>query len=147
MSKKVKKKRINSLTPNKKYYSSSEETKTRDNSKNCVYPTLSNELTKKLVPNIMIITKENEFNLEASYTKQVTSDTNDNNITNKPKKKIKKIIKKNNTIKENNWNLSNKINPAKHRMPSPVIKSNIGKRPPLPNSGQRIHLNKNEKFN
>ena len=47
----------------------------------------------------------------------------------------------------NQNNLKNKINPAKHRMPSPVIKSNLGKRPPLPNSGQRIHLNKNEKFN
>ena len=44
-------------------------------------------------------------------------------------------------------NIKNKYNPAKHRMPSPVIKSNFGKRPPLPNSGQRIHLNKSEKFN
>ena len=42
--------------------------------------------------------------------------------------------------------LKNKFNPAKNRMPSPVVKSNIGKRPPLPNSGQRIHLNKSEKF-
>ena len=114
--KKVKKKRINSLTPNKKYYSSSEETKTRDNSKNAFGSSLSNELikNKKNISNIMIISKENEFNLAASYTKIIT---NDNNILNKPKKKIKKIIKK--TInkenkeykenKENNWNSSNKI--------------------------------------
>ena len=47
----------------------------------------------------------------------------------------------------NQNNLKNKFNPAKNRMPSPVVKSNIGKRPPLPNSGQRIHLNKSEKFN
>ena len=47
----------------------------------------------------------------------------------------------------NQNNIKSKINPAKHRMPSPVIKSNIGKKPPLPNNGQRIHLNKSEKFN
>ena len=46
----------------------------------------------------------------------------------------------------NQNNLKNKFNPAKNRMPSPVVKSNIGKRPPLPNSGQRIHMNKSEKF-
>ena len=41
----------------------------------------------------------------------------------------------------------NKYNPAKHRMPSPVIKSNnFMKRPPLPNSGPRIRTNKNDKF-
>ena len=48
----------------------------------------------------------------------------------------------------NNYPNKNKFNPAKHRMPSPVIKSNnIMKRPPLPNSGPRIHANKNDKFN
>ena len=47
----------------------------------------------------------------------------------------------------NQNNIKNKFNPAKHRMPSPVIKSNFGKRPPLPNSGQRLQLNKSEKFN
>ena len=47
----------------------------------------------------------------------------------------------------NQNNIKNKYNPAKHRMPSPVIKSNFGKRPPLPNNGQKIHLNKSEKFN
>ena len=46
----------------------------------------------------------------------------------------------------NQNNLKNKFNPAKNRMPSPVVKSNIGKRPPIPNSGQRIHMNKSEKF-
>ena len=41
----------------------------------------------------------------------------------------------------------NKYNPANHRMPSPVIKSNnFMKRPPLPNSGPRIRTNKNDKF-
>jgi hypothetical protein len=76
--KKVKKKRINSLTPNKKYYSSSEETKTRDNSKNAFGSSLSNELikNKKNISNIMIISKENEFNLAASYTKIITNDNN-----------------------------------------------------------------------
>ena len=47
----------------------------------------------------------------------------------------------------NQNNMKNKFNPAKHRMPSPVIKSNFGKRPPLPNSGQKILMNKSEKFN
>ena len=47
----------------------------------------------------------------------------------------------------NQNNIKNKFNPAKNRMPSPVVKSNIGKRPPLNNSGQRIHMNKSEKFN
>ena len=107
--KKVKKKRMKSLTPNIRYISSSEETKTRDNSKKGVCTPLSNELTNKIfVPNIMIISKENEFNLAASYTKLLTNDVNDNTITNKPKKKIKKIIKKNDN-KENNWNSSKKI--------------------------------------
>ena len=105
--KKVKKKRMTSLTPNIRYISSSEETKTRDNSKNAFY-TSSNELIKKkYVPNIMIISKENEFNLDGSYTKLITSDIPDNIIINKPKKKVKKFIKKN--IKENNWNKSNTI--------------------------------------
>ena len=105
--KKVKKKRMISLTPNIRYISSSEETKTRDNSKNGFY-TSSNELTKKkYIPNIMIISKENEFNLEASYTKLITNNIPDNTITNKPKKKLKKYIIKIN--KDNNWNKSNKI--------------------------------------
>ena len=48
----------------------------------------------------------------------------------------------------NNNPNKNKFNPAKHRMPSPVIKSNnFVKRPPLPNSGPRIRANKNDKFN
>ena len=47
----------------------------------------------------------------------------------------------------NQNNLRNKFNPAKHRMPSPVIKSNFGKRPLMGNNGQRIHMNKSEKFN
>ena len=48
----------------------------------------------------------------------------------------------------NNNQNKNKFNPAKHRMPSPVIKSNnFMKRPPLPNSGPRIRANKNDKFN
>ena len=107
--KKVKKKRMKSLTSNIRYSSSSEETKTRDNSKNGVCTTLLNEFAKKkCAPNIMIISKENELNLTASYSKIETNDTNDTTITNKPKKKIKKINKKNNN-KDNNWNTSNKI--------------------------------------
>ena len=48
----------------------------------------------------------------------------------------------------NQNNIRTKYNPAKNRMPSPVIKSsNFGKRPPLPNSGPRIRTNKNDKFN
>ena len=47
----------------------------------------------------------------------------------------------------NQNNIRNKFNPAKHRMPSPVIKSNIGKRPLIGNNGQRLHMNKSEKFN
>ena len=47
----------------------------------------------------------------------------------------------------NQNNMKNKFNPVKNRMPSPVVKSNIGKRPPLNNTGQRIHMNKSEKFN
>ena len=93
--KKVKNKRINSLTPNKTNYSSSEETKTRDNSINAIYSSnKQNELNKnkKVIPKIMIISKENEFNLTASSTQLIT---NNNSISNKPKKKIKKIIKKN----------------------------------------------------
>jgi hypothetical protein len=47
-----------------------------------------------------------------------------------------------------NNNMRMKFNPAKHRMPSPISKgNNIGKRPPLPNSGQRIRTNKSDKFN
>ena len=53
-------------------------------------------------------------------------------------------------LNNNNYqnNMKTKFNPARHRMPSPVIKSsNFGKRPPLPNSGPRIRNNKNDKFN
>ena len=47
----------------------------------------------------------------------------------------------------NNPNNNKKFNPAKHRMPSPVIKSNnYMKRPPLPNSGPRIRNSKNDKL-
>ena len=54
----------------------------------------------------------------------------------------------NNNNHNNNNNIRTKYNPAKHRIPSPVIKpSNYGKRPPLPNSGPRIRNNKNDKFN
>lgn len=102
--KKFQKKRIQSLTPKKINYSSSEETKTRDNSKN----TYGVDLTKikKYIPNIMIVSKENEFNLAASYTKMLNNDSN--TLTIKPKKKIKKV-KKNNA--ENNWNSSITITP------------------------------------
>jgi hypothetical protein len=48
----------------------------------------------------------------------------------------------------NQNNMRSKYNPAKHRMPSPAIKSsNFSKRPPLPNSGSRINTNKSDKFN
>ena len=47
-----------------------------------------------------------------------------------------------------NNNIRAKYNPAKHRIPSPVIKSGThGKRPPLPNSGARIRNNKPDKYN
>ena len=55
------------------------------------------------------------------------------------------IEKDGNVVGYKDWQVGYK--PAKHIIPSPVIKSNFGKRPPLPNSGQRIHLNKSEKFN
>ena len=69
--------------------SSSEETKTRDNS--VIHD-------KKCIPNIMIISKENQFNFAAIKKDE----------TIKTKKKIKKIIKKNNENK-NKWNLCNEI--------------------------------------
>ena len=49
----------------------------------------------------------------------------------------------------NNNNLRPKYNPAKNRMPSPMIKSsNNFKRPPLPNKNKnRIRTNKSDKFN
>ena len=60
------------------------------------------------------------------------------------------IYSNSNNMGFNNNNHNNnlrKYNPAKHRIPSPVIKpSNHGKRPPLPNSGPRIRNNKNDKF-
>lgn len=102
--KKFQKKRIQSLTPKKINYSSSEETKTRDNSKNNYGVDLTK--IKKYIPNIMIVSKENEFNLAASYTKMLNNDSN--TLTIKPKKKIKKV-KKNNA--ENNWNSSITITP------------------------------------
>ena len=58
------------------------------------------------------------------------------------------IYSNNNMGYNNPNNIRTKFNPAKHRMPSPVIKSNnYGKRPPLPNSGSRIPTNKSDKFN
>ena len=102
--KKFQKKRIQSLTPKKINYSSSEETKTRDNSKKNYGVDLTK--IKKYIPNIMIVSKENEFNLAASYTKMLNNDSN--TLTIKPKKKIKKV-KKNNA--ENNWNSSITITP------------------------------------
>ena len=59
------------------------------------------------------------------------------------------IYSNSNGLGFNNNQNKNKYNPAKHRMPSPVIKSNNNfmKRPPLPNSGPRIRTNKNDKFN
>ena len=47
----------------------------------------------------------------------------------------------------NNNNMKTKYNPAKNRIPSPMIKSHNYKRPPLPNSGPRIRNNKKDKFN
>ena len=46
-------------------------------------------------------------------------------------------------------NLRPKLNQAKNRMPSPMIKSNNNyKRPPLPNKNRnRIRTNKSDKFN
>ena len=44
-------------------------------------------------------------------------------------------------------NMKSKHNPAKNRIPSPMIKSHNYKRPPLPNSGPRIRANKIEKIN
>jgi hypothetical protein len=58
------------------------------------------------------------------------------------------LYSNNNMGYNNQNNIRNKYNPAKHRMPSPAIKSsNFSKRPPLPNSGSRINTNKSDKFN
>ena len=46
-----------------------------------------------------------------------------------------------------NNNMKSRYNPAKNRIPSPMIKSHNYKRPPLPNSGPRIRTNKIEKIN
>ena len=43
----------------------------------------------------------------------------------------------------NNNGISNKFNQSKNRMPSPMIKSNNYKRPPLPNNKNRLYNNKN----
>ena len=109
--KKIKRRKMKSLTPNKKNYSSSEETRTRDNSQNAHASSKSNELikTKKSISNIMIISKENEFNLTASYTKLIT---NNNSPSNKTKKKLKRIAKKykNKNVNKNNKDTNNDIN-------------------------------------
>ena len=106
-----KKRRMKSLTPIKNNYSSSEETKTRDNSlKGHGSSNLFNELKikkEKYFPNIMLISKENEFNLTASYNK-LELNSNNKTIINKPNKKISKVQKKKNK-KEDNWNILNKV--------------------------------------
>ena len=43
----------------------------------------------------------------------------------------------------NNNGISNKFKQKKNRMPSPMIKSNNYKRPPLPNNKNRLYNNKN----
>ena len=117
--KKLKNKRMKSLTLNLRKVSSSEETKTRDNSQNAFgCSNSSNELNKnkKYTTNIMIISKENELNLTASFNSLLKSE----HTSNKTKKKVKKLIKKSNNEKKSekdlinkenniNWNLLNKV--------------------------------------
>ena len=106
-----KKKRMKSLTPIKNIYSSSEENKTTDNSfTGHGSSNLYNDLIikkPKLVPTILTISKENEFNLAASYNK-LEIEKNNKIIKNKQKKKLKKV-NKNKYKKEDNWNILNKI--------------------------------------
>ena len=52
----------------------------------------------------------------------------------------------NNNNSNNKTNIRAKFNPAKHRVPSPVIKSTFGKRPPLPNNNYKFNVNKSDKF-
>ena len=94
-SEKTNRKEINSLTPTIRNLSSSAETKTRDNSKK---DDLSK--SKRNIPNIMIISKENELNLTASPRPITIAN---NNTIKKGNKKIKK------TKKKNNWNTLNEI--------------------------------------
>jgi hypothetical protein len=93
---KINRKEVNSVTPTIRNVSSSLEAKTRDTSK-------KNDLNKnrKCIPNIMVISKENEFNLTAS-PRSITIEDNKN--TKKPNKKIKKAKKRN-----NNWNILNEV--------------------------------------
>ena len=79
----------------------------------------------------------NEINKRLS-TPQINSSNSNSNM-----------IGFNNNINygNNNNNLRPKINQAKNRMPSPMIKSNNNyRRPPLPNKN-RIRTNKSDKFN
>ena len=120
--KKSRNRRMKSLTINIRKYSSSEERKTRDNSQNgFVTSSTTNDLNKlkKHTPNIMIISKENEFNLTAPLNSLIQSDS----TLNKTKKKMKKLAKKNGAEnyneksvekneekpQNNNWNLLNRV--------------------------------------
>ena len=93
---KINRKELNSITPTIRNMSSSLEAKTRDTSK-------KDDLhkNKKCIPNIMIISKENELNLTAS-PKPMALENNSN--TKKPNKKIKKAKKSN-----SNWNTLNEV--------------------------------------
>ena len=93
---KINRKELNSITPTIRNMSSSLEAKTRDTSK-------KDDLhkNKKCIPNIMIISKENELNLTAS-PKPMALENNSN--TKKPNKKIKKAKKRN-----SNWNTLNEV--------------------------------------
>ena len=119
--KKSRNRRMKSLTINIRKYSSSEERKTRDNSQNGFgNSSTKNDLNKlkKHTPNIMIISKENEFNLTAPLNSLIQNDS----TLNKTKKKMK-LVKKNGAENRNeksvekneekpqniNWNLLNKV--------------------------------------
>ena len=118
--KKVKKnKRMKSLNLDLRKSSNSEEPKTRDNSQNGFgTSTTLSELSKikKYTPNIMIISKENELNLTASFSSLVKPES----TAKKPKKKVKKLVKKNNKekscekkIEKNNETIGENTNETK----------------------------------
>jgi len=96
---KINRKEVNSVTPTIRNTSSSVENKTRDTSKK---DDLHKNKNKKCIPNIMSISKENEFNLTASpKPKPIALENNSNK---KHNKKIKKTKKRN-----SNWNALNEV--------------------------------------
>ena len=100
--------------------------------------------------------KNNNYGTNNSGIKKNISNSN---INKNGKKNLGNGIKKrlaspqinsnsNNMGFNNNMNNMKRYNPAKNRIPSPMIKSHNYQRPPLPNSGRpRIRTNKTDKFN